>query len=72
MFAQKKRLADADRTLASKPTKAAAESKRIATNKIESAITRLDRMKATKPHPAEARIFPMHFAPIVLQDGAGA
>ena len=30
VFAQKKRLADAERTLASKPTKAAAESKRIA------------------------------------------
>src|SRR4051794_7922753 len=30
VFAQSKRLADAERTLASKPTKAAAESKRIA------------------------------------------
>jgi putative SOS response-associated peptidase YedK len=69
VFAQKKRLADADRTLASKPTKAAAESKRIATDKIEKALTRLDRLKATKPHPAEARIFPMHFAPIVMQVG---
>jgi len=70
VFAQKKRLADADRTLASKPTKAAAESKRIATDKIENAITRLDRLKASKPHPAEARIFPFHFTPIVLQDGS--
>jgi putative SOS response-associated peptidase YedK len=70
VFAQKKRLADAERTLASKPTKAAAESQRIAGNKIEQAMTRLDRLKATKPHVAEARIFPMHYAPIVLQDGA--
>jgi putative SOS response-associated peptidase YedK len=69
VFAQKKRLADAERTLASKPTKAAAESQRIATNKIDSALQRLERLKATKPHVAEARIFPMHFAPIVLQDG---
>ncbi len=69
VFAQKKRLADADRTLASKPTKAAAESKRIATDKIEKAVTRLDRLKATKPHPAEARIFPLHYAPIVMQVG---
>jgi len=69
VFAQKKRLADAERTLATKTTKAAAESKRIATNKIEQAMTRLDRMKATKPHVAEARIFPMHYAPIVMQDG---
>ncbi|HYJ42329.1 MAG TPA: hypothetical protein VEW08_16160 [Steroidobacteraceae bacterium] len=69
VFTQKKRLADAERTLASKPTKAAAESQRIAGNKIEQAMTRLDRMKAAKPHVAEARIFPMHYAPIVLQDG---
>jgi putative SOS response-associated peptidase YedK len=68
-FAQRKRLADADRALAAKPTKAAAESKRIATDKIEKALTRLDRLKATKPHPAEARIFPLHHAPIVLQEG---
>jgi len=68
-FAQKKRLADAERTLASKPTKAAAESQRIATNKIEQALTRLDRMKAIQPHPDEARIFPLHFAPLVMQDG---
>ena len=70
VFAQKKRLADAERTLASKSTKAAAESKRIAADKIEKALTRLDRLKAEKPHPAEARIFPMHYAPLVIQDGA--
>ena len=70
LFAQRKRLADAERTLASKPTKAAAESKRIAGNKIESAMTRLERLKATKPHVAEARIFPFHYAPLVVQDGA--
>ena len=70
LFAQKKRLADADRTLASKPTKAAAESKRIATDKIAKALERLERLRATQPNVAEARIFPMHFAPIVMQDGA--
>ena len=70
VFAQKKRLADAERTLATKVTKAAQESQRIATSKIEKAIERLDRLKAVKPHPAEARIFPLHYAPIVIQDGA--
>lgn len=69
VFAQKKRLADAERTLASKPTKAAAESQRIAGSKIEKALERLDRLKAVKPDPAEARIFPLHYAPIVMQDG---
>jgi putative SOS response-associated peptidase YedK len=68
-FAQKKRLADAERTLATKVTKAATESQRIATQKIELALTRLDRLKAVQPHPAEARIFPLHFAPIVMQVG---
>jgi putative SOS response-associated peptidase YedK len=67
VFAQKKRLADAERTLASKPTKAAAESKRIATSKIDAALTRLDRLKAPNFHVAEARIFPMHYAPIVIE-----
>ena len=69
LFAQKKRLADAERTLAVKTTKAAAESQRIATSKIEQALTRLERLKAEKPHPAEARIFPMYYAPIVMQVG---
>jgi putative SOS response-associated peptidase YedK len=69
VFAQKKRLADAERTLASKPTKAAAESQRIAGNKVELALTRLERLEAPQPHPAEARIFPLHYAPIVMQDG---
>jgi putative SOS response-associated peptidase YedK len=69
VFAQRRRLADAERSLASKTTKAATESRRIAGDKIEKALTRLDRLKTEKPHPAEARIFPMHLAPIVIQDG---
>ena len=39
------------------------------TDKIDKALTRLERLRATKPHPAEARIFPLHYAPIVMQDG---
>jgi len=69
VFAQKKRLADAERTLASKPTKAAVESQRIATSKIEKTLERLDRLKAEKPHPDEARIFPLHYAPLVMTEG---
>ena len=69
MFVQRKRLADAERKLQTKPTKAASESRRIAGDKIEAALARLSRLKATQPHPSDARIFPMHFAPIVVQDG---
>src|ERR1044072_7515530 len=69
VFIQRKRLADAERALASKVTKAASESKRIAGNKVEQVMTRLERLKATKPHVAEARIFPLLYAPVVLQEG---
>jgi putative SOS response-associated peptidase YedK len=68
LFVQKTRLADAERVLASKPTKAATESKRIATNKIEQALSRLERMRDDKVTNMDARIFPMHFAPIVIDD----
>jgi len=69
LFSLRKRLADAERILATRSTKAAAESKRIAGEKSERAMKRLERLKDPKPHPADARIFPMHFAPIVVQQG---
>lgn len=69
LFALRKRLADAERKLATKLTKAAAESARIATSKGEKAKARLDRLKDTKPRRSDARIFPMHYAPIVIEEG---
>jgi putative SOS response-associated peptidase YedK len=69
VFAQRKRLAEAERKLQTKPTKAAGESRRIAGDKIEAALNRLSLLKSTQPHPSDARIFPMHYAPIVVQDG---
>jgi putative SOS response-associated peptidase YedK len=69
LFAQKKRLADAERTLAAKPTKAAAESKRIAGNKIASALARLERLRSVRPELEDSRIYPLHYAPIVMQVG---
>ena len=68
LFTQKKRLADAERKLAEKETKAAAESKRIASNKVEQLVKKLNRLEDPKPHMADARIFPMHYAPIVIND----
>lgn len=70
IFAQKKRLADAERKLAVKQTKAAAESKRIAASKVEQALGRLSRLADDRPHPDDYRIFPRHYAPIILmRDG---
>jgi putative SOS response-associated peptidase YedK len=69
LFAQKKRLAEAERKLAAKPTKAAAESQRIATAKIDALLARLNRLNDTRRQPQDARIFPMHYAPIVVEQG---
>jgi putative SOS response-associated peptidase YedK len=69
IFSQKKRLADAERKLQLKITKAASESKRIAGDKIDKALSRLERLKESKSRVGDARIFPMHYAPIVMEEG---
>lgn len=45
LFAQRKRLAEAERKLQGKPTKAAAESARIAGSKIDQALRRLEDLR---------------------------
>jgi putative SOS response-associated peptidase YedK len=70
IFAQKKRLADAERKLAVKETKAATESNRIAETKIKQAIGKLALLTDDKPHSNDYRIFPRSYAPIILmRDG---
>jgi putative SOS response-associated peptidase YedK len=66
IFAQRKRLADAERKLAVKETKAAAQSKRIATTKVQQTLGKLARLKDDKRHPDDYRIFPRSYAPIVI------
>ncbi len=66
VFAQKKRLADADRKLAVKETKAAAESKRIASTKVQQSMRKLALLTDDKPHSNDYRIFPKNYAPIIL------
>jgi putative SOS response-associated peptidase YedK len=65
LFKQRARLADAERTLQSKTTKAAAENKRIATDKIESTRRRLDDLRRTELEDGDSRIFPGHYAPVM-------
>jgi putative SOS response-associated peptidase YedK len=67
VFAQKKRLADAQRKLNEKETKAARNDERIATNKIEAALEKLALLKGTQPDRNDDRIFPMSYAPIVVE-----
>ncbi|MEJ0008889.1 MAG: hypothetical protein WDM77_21620 [Steroidobacteraceae bacterium] len=70
MFAQRKRLADAERNLPVKETTAAAESKRIAASKIQQVLGKLVLLKDDKPHSNDYRIFPKSYVPIVVvRDG---
>lgn len=70
LFIQRKRLADAERKLAVKTTKAAEESQRIATKKDKWIRSKLDDIKRESPAEKDARIFPMAYAPVImLEDG---
>jgi putative SOS response-associated peptidase YedK len=70
LFKQRARLADAARTLQAKVTKAASESKRIATDKIDAALRRIDDLKRTELKPQDSRIYPGYYAPVlVVEDG---
>jgi hypothetical protein len=66
IFAQKKRLADAERNLQTKTTKKDTESKRIATDKISKAITKLSDRSRTEPKDRDSRIFPGVYAPVMI------
>lgn len=68
LFAQKKRLADAERKLAVRETRAALESRRIAGNKIDALVKKLAVLDDHRRHAADGRIFPMHYVPIVIEE----
>jgi putative SOS response-associated peptidase YedK len=68
LFKQRKRLADADRMLQSKPTKLAAESKRIATDKVAALLGRLGDLRRTDLVDSDSRIFPGHYAPVMVME----
>jgi len=66
IFKQRKRLADAERTLQTKTTKAATTSKRIATDKVEWALAKLADLRRTEAKPRDSRIFPAWYAPVMI------
>jgi len=70
LFAQNKRLADAARALVSKPTKKAANDRRIATDKIEARLRWIADANRTESKPRDSRIYPMWYAPVMIwEDG---
>ena len=66
LFTQRKRLADAERKLAVKPTKAASESQRIAASKIDQFMARLTDLKRVGGKSSDARIFPGTYAHVLI------
>ncbi len=68
LFKQKKRLADAERTLQSRTTKAATDSKRIATDKIEWVRGKLADLRRTELTGEDSRIFPGWYAPVMIME----
>jgi putative SOS response-associated peptidase YedK len=66
LFKQRKRLADAERTLQVKTTKAAIESKRIAADKVEWCLGKLTDLRRTELNGEDSRIFPAWYAPVLI------
>ncbi len=69
LFRQAKRLADAERKLATKPTKTAENEKRIAGNKIEQIKGRIADLKRSRPEPKDSRMFPGYYCPVLVSEG---
>jgi putative SOS response-associated peptidase YedK len=68
LFKQRTRLADAERTLLTKTTKAATESKRIATSKMAWAQGKLADLRRTELTPQDSRIYPGYYAPVIVME----
>jgi putative SOS response-associated peptidase YedK len=66
LFKQRKRLADAERTLQVKTTKAAQESRRIATDKVAWILAKLADLRRTALVGEDSRIFPGWYAPVIV------
>jgi putative SOS response-associated peptidase YedK len=67
VFAQRRRLAVAQESLAKKETKKAKEEIRIATAKSQALLERLADLRRADPNNEDARIFPMMYAPVIVQ-----
>lgn len=66
VFAQRKRLADAERSLQTKQTKSALHSQRIATSKISKARLDLDDLRRTELPERDSRIYPGVHTPVMI------
>ncbi len=68
LFKQKKRLADAERSLKARETRKALEDRRIATSKIERDMARLADTERKALKPEDSRIFPFWYVPVLVME----
>ena len=68
LFKQRKRLADAERTLQLKTTKAAIESKRIAAGKVAWLLGKLADSRRSELVGEDSRFFPGWYAPVIVSE----
>jgi len=71
LFAQRQRLADAERALETKQTKKASEDKRIATKKIKDYVRRINDLQRTEHLDRDDRIFSKWYCPVMTMDEDG-
>lgn len=67
IFTQRRRLGGAEESLRVKETKKAREDVRIATKKIQTLLERLTDLRRTEPVEGDERIFPLSYAPVLVQ-----
>jgi putative SOS response-associated peptidase YedK len=68
VFAQKRRVAEAEESLAKRETKKAREDIRIGTKKAQEFLDRLADLRRTEPNNEDARIFPLSYAPVLISE----
>jgi hypothetical protein len=68
LFRHRARLAEAGQSLEDKVTKKATESRRIASEKIEWTLGRLEDIRRTESQPRDSRIFPGDYAPVMVME----
>lgn len=69
LFAQRKRVADAERKLLTKITKKAQEDVRIGSNKIGQIREKLDALRRAEPIASDQRLFPGSFCHVLIMQG---
>ena len=68
VFAQKRRVAEAEESLAKRETKKAREDIRIGSKKAQEYLDRLADLRRTEPNNEDARIFPLSYAPVIIAE----